>query len=67
MYEQLEIRWVDLEPTKGAETRKKRPCVILQDDVVNYGTKTIIVAPILPNRLYLAKGKDLPTIFLEKH
>ncbi len=48
-YKQLEIRWIDLEPTRGAETQKKRPCVIVQSDLVNPGTKTVIVAPILPN------------------
>jgi mRNA interferase MazF len=45
---QLEIRWVDLNPTKGAETRKKRPCVIIQGDVVNRESRTVIVAPLLP-------------------
>lgn len=49
MLRQLEIRWVDLNPTKGAETQKKRPCVIIQADLVNKGTRTVIVAPILPN------------------
>lgn len=48
-YKQLEIRWIDLEPTRGAETKKKRPCVILQSDLINRGTRTVIVAPILPN------------------
>ena len=48
IYRQLEIRWIDLEPTRGAETQKKRPCVIIQANVVNQGSKTIIVAPILP-------------------
>ncbi|MCY3729115.1 MAG: type II toxin-antitoxin system PemK/MazF family toxin [Nitrospira sp.] len=47
-YRQLEIRWVELDPTRGAETKKKRPCVILQDDVVNQGSRTVIVAPVLP-------------------
>ena len=47
-YKQLEIRWVNLDPTKGAETRKKRPCVILQSDIVNRGSRTVIVVPILP-------------------
>lgn len=47
-YRQLEIHWIDLNPTRGAETQKKRPCVILQDDVVNQGSRTVIVAPILP-------------------
>lgn len=49
MFRQLEIRWVDLEPTTGAETQKKRPCVILQSDIVNQHSRTVIVAPILPN------------------
>jgi len=49
MYKQLDIYWVDLEPTKGAETQKKRPCVILQADIVNLKSKTTIVAPLLPN------------------
>jgi mRNA interferase MazF len=45
---QLEIRWVDLNPTRGAETRKKRPCVIVQGDLVNRESQTVIVAPLLP-------------------
>lgn len=49
MYKQLDIRWIDLEPTKGAETQKKRPCVIIQADLVNKCTRTVIIAPILPN------------------
>ncbi len=47
-YRQLEILWVDLDPTRGAETKKKRPCLIIQDDVVNQNSRTVIVAPILP-------------------
>ena len=47
-YRQLDIRWVDLHPTRGAETQKKRPCVIIQADIVNRGSRTIIVAPFLP-------------------
>ena len=46
---QLDIYWVDLEPTKGAETKKLRPCVIVQGDLVNIQSKTLIVAPMLPN------------------
>lgn len=48
LYRQLEIRWVDLNPTRGAETQKKRPCVIVQSDVVNRESRTVIVAPLLP-------------------
>lgn len=48
LFHQLEIRWVDLTPTRGAETQKKRPCVIVQSDLVNPGSRTVIVAPLLP-------------------
>ena len=48
-FKQLDIYWVDLEPTKGAETKKLRPCVIVQGDLVNIQSKTLIVAPMLPN------------------
>ncbi|MGK7941461.1 MAG: type II toxin-antitoxin system PemK/MazF family toxin [Crocosphaera sp.] len=61
-YRQLEIRWVDLEPTKGAETQKKRPCVIIQSDIVNRGSKTVIVAPILPgHKNWLFAVNIIPT------
>ncbi len=48
-YKQLDIYWVDLEPTRGAETKKLRPCVIVQGDLVNIQSKTLIVAPMLSN------------------
>lgn len=47
-FRQLEIRWIDLEPARGAETQKQRPCLILQADIINKGSKTLIIAPILP-------------------
>lgn len=49
-YRQLQIRSVNLEPTRGAETQKKGPCVIIQSDLVNRESQTVIVAPILPGR-----------------
>ena len=48
-FKQLDIYWVDLEPTQGAETKKLRPCVIIQSDYVNIHSRTLIVAPMLPN------------------
>jgi mRNA interferase MazF len=46
---QYEIWWVDLDPTKGTETRKTRPCVILSNDILNHHGKRVIVAPLLKN------------------
>lgn len=48
-FKQLDIYWVDLEPTIGAETKKLRPCVVIQGDLLNDQSRTFIVAPILPN------------------
>ncbi|MDP2225158.1 MAG: type II toxin-antitoxin system PemK/MazF family toxin [Nitrosomonas sp.] len=40
---------LDLEPARAAETKKLRPCVIVQGDLVNIQSRTLIVAPLLPN------------------
>ena len=55
-FRQLEIRGIDLEPTRGAETQTQRPCIILQADIINKGSKTLIIAPILPGH------KDWPFV-----
>ena len=55
-FRQLEIRWVDLDPTRGAETKKRRPYLILQDNVANQGSQTVSVAPIFPGH------KDWPFV-----
>ena len=46
-YRRGEIWWVSLDPTVGNETAKKRPCVILQNDVGNARSDTTMVAPLL--------------------
>lgn len=49
-YRRGEIWWVDLEPIVGRETGKKRPCLILQNDVGNKQGGTTIVVPFLPGK-----------------
>ncbi|WP_295622181.1 type II toxin-antitoxin system PemK/MazF family toxin [Chamaesiphon sp. GL140_3_metabinner_50] len=46
-YKRGEIWWVNLDPTVGSETAKKRPCIILQNDVGNARSGTTMVAPLL--------------------
>lgn len=41
-----EIWWVDLNPTRGSEINKKRPCVVLSVDVINQRRKTVVVVPL---------------------
>jgi mRNA interferase MazF len=43
-YQRGEIRWVNLNPTIGAEAQKIRACLIVQNDIMNqYGLLTIIM------------------------
>ncbi len=37
---------VELDPTKGSEIAKTRPCVVVSPNVVNHRLRTIIVAPL---------------------
>jgi mRNA interferase MazF len=46
-YRRGEIWWVNLDPVVGSETAKKRPCVILQNDIGNLRSDTTMVAPLL--------------------
>lgn len=41
-----EIYWVDLEPTRGAETKKKRPGLIVSNDIGNEVSAIVQIAPI---------------------
>jgi mRNA interferase MazF len=43
-YKRGEIRWVNLDPTVGAEAQKIRACLIVQNDIMNqYGLLTIVI------------------------
>jgi len=46
---------VALDPTKGREIKKTRPCVIVSPDEMNRHISTVIVAPMT------SKGKSYPT------
>ena len=37
---------VQLDPTRGGEIRKTRPCVVVSPDVLNTNMRTVIVAPL---------------------
>jgi mRNA interferase MazF len=43
---QYEIYWTDLEPTKGAEMKKIRPCVVISPDEMNHNIDIVIIAPL---------------------
>ena len=41
-----EVFLVDLNPTRGGEIRKTRPCVVVSPDELNAYLRTFIVAPL---------------------
>jgi mRNA interferase MazF len=41
-----EVYLVDLDPTKGSEIQKTRPCVIVSPDEMNRHIRTVIIAPM---------------------
>ncbi|MEA5533064.1 type II toxin-antitoxin system PemK/MazF family toxin [Crocosphaera sp. XPORK-15E] len=47
-YQRGEIRWIRLDPTVGAEVQKTRPCLIVQNDIMNQYGQLTIVMPFRP-------------------
>ena len=41
-----EVYLVELDPTRGSEIRKTRPCVVVSPDELNHHLRTVIVAPL---------------------
>jgi mRNA interferase MazF len=43
---QYEVFLIDLDPTKGHEIQKTRPCVVISPDEMNANIGTVIIAPM---------------------
>jgi len=41
-----EVYLIELDPTRGSEIRKTRPCVVVSPDELNHHLRTVIVAPM---------------------
>ena len=41
-----EVWWVDLDPTRGGEIRKKRPAVVLTANALNRARRTVVIVPL---------------------
>lgn len=53
MIEQGQIYMIDLEPSKGTETKKLRPYLIVSNNSYQKVFNTVIIAPISSSRKYL--------------
>jgi len=41
-----EVWWVELDPTRGSEIKKTRPCIVIGANVLNVQRRTIVVVPL---------------------
>jgi mRNA interferase MazF len=60
----FEVYLVNLDPTKGNEIQKTRPCLVISPDEINHNIGTVIVAPMTTKiRLYPTR---VPVVFKGK-
>jgi mRNA interferase MazF len=53
--ERLDVFLIALDPTRGSEIRKTRPCLVVSPDEMNRHIRTVIVAPMT------TAGRSYPT------
>ena len=41
-----EVWSVQLDPTRGSEIQKTRPCIVMTNDIVNARRRTVVVVPL---------------------
>jgi mRNA interferase MazF len=41
-----DIYWINLNPTKGSEINKKRPCVLVNATPINRARHTVVIVPL---------------------
>jgi mRNA interferase MazF len=50
------VYWIDLNPTKGSEIKKRRTCVVMGVDPINSARRTVVVIPLS------SAGKEHPPL-----
>ena len=72
MIKQYAVHWINLDPTKGSEVSKTRPCIIISPDEMNKYLNTVIIAPltdtlkIYPSRVLCEVNGDKGSIMLDQ-
>ena len=51
----FDVILVSLDPTKGSEIQKTRPCLVISPNEMNHHIRTVIIAPMT------TKGRTYPT------
>jgi mRNA interferase MazF len=70
--EQYKIVLVNLDPTKGSEIKKTRPCLVISPNEMNRHLRTVIVAPLTtseknyPSRIKIVHNKRKGSVALDQ-
>ncbi len=51
----FDVYLIDLDPTRGHEMQKTRPCLVISPDEMNHHIATVIIAPMT------TRGRSYPT------
>ena len=71
-FARFEVHRVALDPTRGSEIRKTRPCVIVSPNEMNESLRTVVVAPMTstikgyPSRVSVTFGDRSGEIALDQ-
>jgi len=69
---QYEIVLVNLDPTKGSEMKKTRPCAVISPNEMNKYLQTIVIAPLTssskpyPTRVEIKQNKTKGWVVLDQ-
>lgn len=69
---QYQIVLVNLDPTRGSEIKKTRPCVVISPNEMNIHLNTVIVAPMTtskksyPTRVKIKHGHQIGQIVVDQ-
>jgi mRNA interferase MazF len=72
MVERFSVVLVDLDPTRGSELKKQRPCVVVSPTDINARLRTVVIAPVTstikkyPTRIPIALDNVRGSIALDQ-
>ena len=61
-----EVWWVDFDPSRGGEIRKRRPAIIVSNDTANAALNRVQVVPLTSNTGRLYPSEAIVTVAVRR-